>query len=186
MNIKKYIEETNYLKEIIDLINYRLEIETNSLESKKKDLIEARKEMWENTTHSSADFDKVSDANQYLSALQNQTLSYSDSAKLVSKFEKMLDSPYFARIDFTENGFDDTEKYIGLFNLMDEETHEIKIFDWRAPISSIFYRSETGPVEYIAPAGKIKGNVSLKRQYKIKTVKWSTFLIAILIFLMKC
>lgn len=173
---KKYIEETNYLKEIIDLISYRLEIETNSLESKKKDLIEARKEMWENTTHSSADFDKVSDANQYLSALQNQTLSYSDSAKLVSKFEKMLDSPYFARIDFTENGFDDTEKiYIGLFNLMDEETHEIKIFDWRAPISSIFYRSETGPVEYIAPAGKIKGNVSLKRQYKIKNGKMEYF-----------
>ncbi|MBP1926261.1 DNA helicase-2/ATP-dependent DNA helicase PcrA [Sedimentibacter acidaminivorans] len=173
---RKYIEETNYLKEIIDLISYKLEIEANSLENKKKDLIEARKEMWENATHSSADFDKVSDANQYLSALQNQTLSYTDSAKLVSKFEKMLDSPYFARIDFTENGYDDTEKiYIGLFNLMDEETHEIKIHDWRAPISSIFYRSETGPVEYIAPVGKIKGNVSLKRQYKIKKGKMEYF-----------
>ncbi len=173
---KKYIEETNYLKEIINLISYKLEIETSSLENKKKDLIEARKEMWENATHSSTDFDKVSDANQYLSALQNQTLSYSDSAKLVSKFEKMLDSPYFARIDFTENGYDDTEKiYIGLSNLMDEETHQIKIYDWRAPISSIFYRSEIGPVEYIAPVGKIKGNVSLKRQYKIKDGKMEYF-----------
>lgn len=172
----KYIEEINYLKEIIDLINYKLEVETNSLENKKVDLITARKEMWENTTHSSADFDKVSDANQYLSALQAQTLSYSDTANLVSRFEKMLDSPYFARIDFTEDGYDDTEKiYIGLFNLMDEETHDIKIYDWRAPISSIFYRSEIGSVEYIAPVGRIKGNVSLKRQYKIKKGKMEYF-----------
>jgi len=173
---KKYIEETTFLKEIIDLIEYRLETETSSLENKKKDLIEARKEMWENTTHSSTDLDKVSDANQYLSALQNQTLSYSDSAKLVSRFEKLLDNPYFARIDFTETGYDDTEKiYIGLFNLMDDETHNIKIYDWRAPISSIFYRSEIGPIDYIAPAGIIKGNVSLKRQYKINKGKLEYF-----------
>lgn len=172
----KYIEEINYLKEIIDLINYKLEIETISLEGKKIDLIAARKEMWENTTHSSADLDKVSDANQYLSALQAQTLSYSDTAKLVLRFEKMLDSPYFARIDFTENGYDDTEKiYIGLFNLMDETTPDIKVYDWRAPISSIFYRSEVGPVEYVAPMGKVKGNVSLKRQYKIKKGKMEYF-----------
>lgn len=164
----KFIEESNYLKEIIALIKYKLEIETTELENKKIDLIASRKEMWENTTHSSTDLDKVSDANQYLSALQAQTLSYGGTAKLVAKLEKMLDNPYFARIDFTEDNYDDTEKiYVGHFSLMDEETHTIKIYDWRAPISSVFYRSEIGPVEYIAPAGKIKGNVSLKRQYKI-------------------
>lgn len=173
---EKFIEEINYLKEIIDLIKYKLEIETTTLEDKKVDLIAARKEMWENTTHSSTDFDKLSDANQYLSALQAQTLSYDNLAKLVAKYEKMLDNPYFARIDFTENGYDDTDKiYIGLFNLMDEETHDIRIYDWRAPISSVFYRSEVGPVEYTAPAGKIKGNVSLKRQYKIKKGKMEYF-----------
>jgi len=169
---EKFIEETNYLKEIIDLVNYKLEIETATLENKKIELIASRKEMWENTTHSSTDFDKLSDANQYLSVLQAQTLSYDNIAKLVLKYEKMLDNPYFARIDFTEEGYDDTDKiYIGLFNLMDEETHDIKVYDWRAPISSVFYRSEIGPVEYTAPSGKIKGNVSLKRQYKINNGK---------------
>ena len=169
---EKFIEETNYLKEIIDLVNYKLEIETATLEDKKVELIASRKEMWENTTHSSTDFDKLSDANQYLSVLQAQTLSYDNIAKLVLKYEKMLDNPYFARIDFTEEGYDDTDKiYIGLFNLMDEETHDIKVYDWRAPISSVFYRSEIGPVEYTAPSGKIKGNVSLKRQYKINKGK---------------
>lgn len=165
---EKFLEESNYLKEITHLIQYKLESEINRLDDKKSQLVAARKEMWENTTHSSADFDKLSDANQYLSALQLQTLSYSDSAKLVARYEKMINTPYFARIDFTEEGYDETEKiYIGLSTLMDDETHDIKIYDWRAPISSIYYRNETGPVEYIAPAGKIKGSVSLKRQFKI-------------------
>lgn len=164
----KYIEEVNYLRNIIDLLKYKIETETENLHEQKTDLIAARKEMWENTTHSSADFDKLSDLNQYLSALNSQTFTYTELEKRLAKYEKMIDSPYFSRIDFTEEGYDDTEKiYIGLFNLMDENTHEIKVYDWRAPISSIYYRAEIGPVEYMSPSGKIRGIVSLKRQYKI-------------------
>ncbi|WP_313163317.1 AAA family ATPase [Sedimentibacter sp.] len=165
---EKYIEENNYLNEVIHLLSYYLSIDTEKLAEQKSDLIEARKEMWENTTHTSADFDKLTDLNQYLSALQLQTLSYTELEKRIAKHERMLSNPYFARIDFTEEGYDDTEKiYIGLFNLMDDETHDIKVFDWRAPISSLYYRSEIGPVEYKAPSGKIRGIISLKRQYKI-------------------
>jgi len=172
----KYSEESQYLEEIINLLKYKLELETNNLADQKIDLIASRREMWENTTHSATDYDKLSDLNQYLSALQAQTFTYTELAKRISKYEKMLDSPYFSRIDFTEDGYDDTEKiYIGLFNLMDEETHEIKVYDWRAPISSIFYRCELGPVEYTAPSGIIKGKVSLKRQYKITNGKMEYF-----------
>ncbi len=152
---EKFKEENNYLNAVIDLLNYYLSIDTEKLAEQKSDLISARKEMWENTTHTSADFDKLTDLNQYLSALHNQTLSYTELEKRIAKHERMLSNPYFARIDFTEEGYDDTEKiYIGLFNLMDEETHDIKVFDWRAPISSLYYRSEIGPVEYLAPSGK--------------------------------
>ena len=172
----KYSEEIKYLDEIINLLKNKLEYETNQLENQKSDLIESRREMWENTTHSSADFDKLTDFNQYLSALQAQTFTYTELAKRILRYEKMLESPYFARIDFTEEGYDDTEKiYIGLFNLMDDETHEIKVYDWRAPISGIYYRNEIGPVEYRAPAGLIKGFVSLKRQFKITKGKMEYF-----------
>ena len=172
----KYSEEIKYLEEIMNLLKNKLEYETNQLENQKSDLIESRREMWENTTHSSADFDKLTDFNQYLSALQAQTFTYTELAKRISRYEKMLESPYFARIDFAEEGYDDTEKiYIGLFNLMDDETHEIKVYDWRAPISSIYYRNEVGPVEYKAPAGLIKGFVSLKRQFKITKGKMEYF-----------
>jgi DNA helicase-2/ATP-dependent DNA helicase PcrA len=172
----KYVEEANYLKEIIDLLNFKLDVETTELDKQKSDLIAARKDMWENTAHYSTDFNKLSDLNQYLTALNSQTFSYTELEKRVEKYKKMIDSPYFSRIDFTEEGFDDTEKiYIGLFNLMDDETHKIKVYDWRAPISSVYYRSELGPVEYKAPSGTIKGNVSLKRQYKISKGKLEYF-----------
>ncbi|MDD2493668.1 MAG: AAA family ATPase [Tissierellia bacterium] len=178
MNVYKdnYIEESNYLRDILGLLNYKLELETNKLENKKSELIAARREMWENTTHSSADFDKLTDANQYLSALHGQTLSYSDSAKLIARYEKMLINPYFARIDFKEDGYEEAEKiYIGISNLMDDETHDIKVYDWRAPISSIYYRNEIGPVSYMAPAGEIRGYISLKRQFKIHKGKMEYF-----------
>lgn len=172
----KYVEETNYLKEIIDLLNFKLDVETTELDKQKSDLIAARKDMWENAAHYSTDFNKLSDLNQYLTALNSQTFSYTELEKRVEKYKRMIDSPYFSRIDFTEEGYDDTEKiYIGLFNLMDDETHEIKVYDWRAPISSVYYRSELGPVEYKAPSGTIKGTVSLKRQYKISKGKLEYF-----------
>lgn len=172
----KYIEEINYLEEIIDLLKYKLDVETEKLSEQKADLVAARKEMWENTTHSSSDFDKLTDLNQYLSALNSQTLSYTELEKRIAKYDKMIDSPYFSRIDFTEDGYDDTEKiYIGLFNLMDDDSHEIKVYDWRAPISSVYYRSELGPVKYTAPSGIIRGTVSLKRQYKITNSKLEYF-----------
>ncbi len=172
----KHLEEIKYLDEIINLLKYKLEYETSQLENQKADLIESRREMWENATHSSADFDKLTDFNQYLSALQAQTFTYAGLAKSISRHEKMINSPYFARIDFTEDGYDDTEKiYIGLFNLMDDETHEIKVYDWRAPISGIYYKNEVGPVDYKAPAGIIKGIVSLKRQFKIAKGKMEYF-----------
>ena len=57
----------------------------------------------------------------------------------------MISSPYFGRFEFIEKGFSEKEQiYIGLYNLMDRNTGEVYVYDWRAPISSIFYRYELG------------------------------------------
>ena len=45
------------------------------------------------------------------------------------------------------------------------------IYDWRSPICSLFYDYEVGPCSYIAPMGKISGNIDRKRQYTIKDSK---------------
>ena len=42
------------------------------------------------------------------------------------------------------------------------------IFDWRAPVAGMFYDCEVGPAGYEAPSGWIEGELTRKRQFKIK------------------
>ena len=41
------------------------------------------------------------------------------------------------------------------------------IYDWRAPIASMFYDCEIGPAGYDAPMGRVTGQLTRKRQFKI-------------------
>lgn len=86
------------------------------------------------------------------------------------RLSRILDIPYFGRIDFTENGKEDKTLpiYIGVHSFYDSNSKASLIYDWRAPISGMFYDDEWGEASYISPAGKIEGNISLKRQYRIR------------------
>ncbi|GLB30281.1 DNA helicase [Lacrimispora amygdalina] len=92
------------------------------------------------------------------------------SASIRDKLLKLKDSPYFARIDFKENNSCIPGKYyIGRFSF--RYGNELLIFDWRAPISSMFYDYEIGPAGFDAPSGRIEGQLTEKRQFKIKNGK---------------
>lgn len=80
---------------------------------------------------------------------------------------KLLQSPYFGRIDFKPEGEATAPVYIGVHAFMDEQPGSL-IYDWRAPISSLFYDYELGPAVYATPAGAVTGTIELKRQYKIR------------------
>lgn len=85
------------------------------------------------------------------------------------QYGKMMDSPYFGRIDFTYDGEDLPETYyIGLGSFTPDKSYLPLIYDWRAPISSLFYDYDAGPASYIAPAGEISGVIEKKFQYKIR------------------
>jgi len=89
------------------------------------------------------------------------------AARFRDKITKLKDSPYFARIDF--RGATDSEVdlfYIGRFAF--DHNERLLVSDWRSPIASMFYDCEVGPAGYLAPAGKIDGELTRKRQFKIK------------------
>lgn len=161
-------KETNYLEQTLTVVKNKLDKEFDDIEVKKEELIASRQDMYDNTAHSSIDFEKVVEMVQYLSSLQIQSYDYEAAAKRIIKLKKSLASPYFARIDFNEEGYEKESIYIGIGNVMDHESYEIYVYDWRVPISSIFYRYELGEVSYEAPDGTINGQVTLKRQYEIK------------------
>lgn len=82
--------------------------------------------------------------------------------------EKLIDSPYFARIDFRGDDEDEAEPlYIGRFSYIDQKGNML-IYDWRSPIAGMYYDFELGPGFYKAPVGMIEGEITLKRQFKIK------------------
>ncbi|KPI57099.1 helicase [Clostridioides difficile] len=90
--------------------------------------------------------------------------------KARDKISKIKDSPYFARIDFRLKDMDDEYKYyIGRFAFDYED--ELIILDWRSPIASMFYDYEIGKAGYDAPIGWVDGEITRKRQFKIKNGK---------------
>lgn len=90
---------------------------------------------------------------------------------LKRKLIKLNDSPYFGRIDFAPTGGNHDPIYVGIHTFVDESQRKNLIFDWRAPVSSMFYDFELGDAYYQTPAGKVTGTISHKRQFKIREGK---------------
>ena len=100
--------------------------------------------------------------------LQERNHSWQQSSRQLATLQKMEKTPYFARIDFKEKGEPKSESiYIGLGSFTDSDDHFL-IYDWRAPISSIYYEGRTGDVTYQTPDGPQDVNISLKRQFLIE------------------
>lgn len=87
------------------------------------------------------------------------------------KLMKLLGSPYFARIDFASKGDTASPLYIGIHSFADENAKAGHIYDWRAPVASMFYDFELGDAWYETPTGKVSGELLLKRQYRIRDGK---------------
>ena len=102
-------------------------------------------------------------------ALLHQINANEQQIHLRKRFRKMLDSPFFGRVDFVFEGEDEPEIfYIGIGNFAEEAGHTPLIYDWRAPVSGLFYDYDKGPASYEAPLGTISGEIASKWQYKIK------------------
>lgn len=85
--------------------------------------------------------------------------------KYFQKLFKIQNNPYFGAITFKSD--DSSDKiYIGITHVEDDEKYYVH--DWRAPISSMFYDYGVGNAEYESPSGKISGEITNKRQFKIE------------------
>jgi len=165
-------QEKEYLKETLKFLAEEIKRESTVLSDRRNDMVETNKIMWEQTSRRGVTWETV----PYLDNLLSVAHSADYSDKRIRKYEQMLSSPYFGRIDLVEEGFEDEEKiYIGYYNLMDAKKMNVYVYDWRAPISSVFYRFEPGDCFYDSPQGRISGNMRKKRQYQIEGGKLKFF-----------
>ncbi len=79
--------------------------------------------------------------------------------------------PYFGRLDFQEEDKEAKQEfYIGKFGIDDEESGDLLVTDWRAPVSSLFYAfsGSEDDVYYLSPDGAVEGEIHLKRNIVIR------------------
>jgi len=169
MNDAQWRQEEKHLAKIYEKICTELSQRERDVKSYKKNITATRRSIWEDGDHTweYGDIDAAVEIKQSMDALHQENRRYRIAERQLQKLERLKKSPYFGRIDFTEKGYPDTEQiYIGITSFFDERG-DILIYDWRAPISSIFYDFELGPASYKCLDGVIEGTVSLKRQYRI-------------------
>lgn len=157
-------EEQRYLESILNKLRKAFQDIDDKITNQAHEIREKKRYIWENLSQ----LDSVEKADNRIAV--NNAITFGEKAiQQRQKLSKLIDSPYFGRVDFIRDGKNDENVfYIGIHNFAEESGNKILIYDWRAPISSLFYDFEAGRACYIAPAGKIEGRITLKRQYKVK------------------
>lgn len=160
--LSKFPEEKIHLDATIDKLNEQLQELDEKVKFYEEEFKESKKYLSSNI--SEMDAMEILSNEKSISQIVN---SGDFISKRKEKIKMLIDTPYFARIDFMYHGDDEVEKiYIGRSAFMDN-LGEMIIYDWRAPISGMYYDFELGNASYDAPIGKIDGNITLKRQFKI-------------------
>ena len=161
--------ELQHLEDVKEHIEAQLLEETESRDAQQEDLIQKRREMWEECAHGVNDFDDIVSMNAYDETVREKYGHFVRKEETVRQLAYLKDTPYFGRIDFLENGERFAEEiYIGRYGFRNKKTREYEVYDWRTPIVSMFYDSGIGATEYQCPAGMIQGELTCKRQYKIE------------------
>ena len=157
-------QERGYLQKIIDLIKSTINQTDVSVKEHVDTLQEYKDYLW-----SSKDIDPHEIRSMRESILNHFAVGENVINKR-RRLGKILDIPYFGRIDFKEkNGkFKAIPIYIGIHTFYDAINKMNLIYDWRAPISGMFYDYELGEASYNSPTDEIRGDISLKRQYRIR------------------
>ena len=162
-------DQTAYLNLVLEKLNERIAKLNLSLQEGAKEVEDMHEYYWENYTemdqYGYEDYD-----NQQ--ALLNQLNTNQQQMHLKHRFQKMLDSPFFGRVDFCYDGEDEAESfYIGIGNFAERTGQTPLVYDWRAPVSGLFYDFDRGEAWYEAPGGRMDGEIVSKWQYKIKNGK---------------
>ena len=158
-----------YLQYVLKCLNDRLAQADAAILEGEKEIEDIHEYYWENYTeidqYGYEDYD-----NQQ--ALFRQMNANEEQFRLRKRFKKMQDSPFFGRVDFRYDGDEEAETfYIGIGNLSESAGSLPLVYDWRAPVSGLFYDYDKGSASYEAPSGIFEGEVTSKWQYKIRKGK---------------
>lgn len=160
---------TLFLEEVKEKLSHRIAELSHTLKEGENDIAGMQEYYWDNYTEMD-EYGYENYDNQQ--ALLRQASANLENEKLIHRFRSMQDSPFFGRVDFLFEGEEEAEIfYIGIGNFAEKAGSIPLIYDWRAPVSGLFYDFDKGAAHYEAPAGQIEGEIESKWQYKIRDGK---------------
>ncbi|MEG1582147.1 MAG: AAA family ATPase [Clostridia bacterium] len=153
-------KEKDYLKTVLYILDKKIKENKDFYDTTQEKNLNTLKYIWNEDEHDPDVVDSLK-ADIYIGEY------CSNNAKVnIKAYERMIKSAYFARIDF-DDGEEVLPIYLGIATLEDDS--HFYVYDWRAPIASMFYEYELGDASYTLPSGAcINGKITLKRQYKIE------------------
>lgn len=162
--------ERAHLDSILAEVHAQIEQAETTLHIRREKVSEERRWMWE--TQAKSDTCDQDDWLELMFEIR-ETRRREQEARIASgrllALKKLAGSPYFGRFDFREIDTElRDEVYIGIAGLTDRRTGRMMVCDWRAPIAGMFYDFEPGPAGFQADGRYIGGEMTLKRQYRIK------------------
>lgn len=156
--------EEKRLDDTINLIRDKISVLGQELYERDDKVLEFKKFMWDNRSDMDA-----TELKTMMSSNDLEIKMMQNKGQYFQKLFKIQNNPYFGRIVFSD-GVNTDNVYIGITHLLDDNNNYY-IHDWRSPICNLFYDYEVGKASYLAPMGRIDGEIELKRQYTIKDGK---------------
>ncbi|WP_245844141.1 RNA polymerase recycling motor HelD [Oceanobacillus rekensis] len=171
--MRERVEEQQRVDQVINEINNKEEKLYSQSKGLKENVIELRKTFWDDIT---VNVDEPDDVIETQESIKQQAALLAEKERFHGKIgeqlktlDRLKSSPYFGRIDFIEDSYPEKDAiYIGISSLMDKDDEDFLVYDWRAPISSLYYDYSPGKAEYKTRETTITGEITLKRQFIIK------------------
>lgn len=170
-------QERQVEQQRVDLVMKQID---KQIDETKKALADAHKETRaveknysENASINRYEIDDIAESRAMIEQQRQLVSRAAESETILRRQLKTLQnlkhSPYFGRIDVQDPGKDKPETlYIGTASLMNDDKTAFLIYDWRAPISGIYYNGTLGEVSYETPNGISETTLVKKRQFTIK------------------
>lgn len=161
-------EEEDYFDNVELELDYSISVTEGSVELKKDSIKEQKKYMRD--SHGDMDDEEFL---QNMQLVNNDEAYLTRAAKRLEVYEHQKKNPYFGKVTFRYDDEGDVIPfYIGMAGYESDMNSEQLIYDWRAPVSSMYYAYEKGPASYTVNtedmgSEKFTGHIIEKKQFVI-------------------
>jgi DNA helicase II / ATP-dependent DNA helicase PcrA len=167
MDKDQYNAEARRLKDVLALLLRKLHDMEEMMENEASRIEQISSSAWDDSPHMILSMDDIIELSQASQQLDNAGNLLALNRHQYVSLKAMQSAPYFGRIDVLLPGEPRPLRvYIGRQALMDD-SYALQVYDWRAPICSIFYDHTIGDCSYQSPQGEVLAHLSLKRQFQI-------------------